>query len=151
MPRQRGSARPTARPAPPRPAAQQTRPATTMAAPPQSRTAPPPAAAAAGQSQSPGLFGQMASTAAGVAVGSTVGHVLGSSLTGMFGGSSSDAAAPAAAAPTNTYGDVTRGDCSADAKSFTGCLEATNNDMNACSYYLDQLKACQAMFKTYQS
>lgn len=29
------------------------------------------------QSSQPGLFGQMASTAAGVAVGSTVGHVLG--------------------------------------------------------------------------
>ncbi|KAF3917277.1 hypothetical protein AA313_de0205183 [Arthrobotrys entomopaga] len=96
----------------------------------------------------------MASTAAGVAVGSTVGHVLGAGLTGMFGGSSSEApAAPtAAAAPTNTntYGDVTQANCSADAKAFTSCLEATNNDMSACNYYLEQLKACQSMFKNYQ-
>ncbi|KAF3912722.1 hypothetical protein ABW21_db0208647 [Orbilia brochopaga] len=157
MARQRGGARPSARPAP-RPAAQQqqTRPASTAAMPAQAQphAAQPPAAAAQGQTQSPGLFGQMASTAAGVAVGSTVGHVLGAGLTGMFGGSSSGteaAQAPtAAAAPTtNTYGDVTRGSCEADAKAFTSCLEATNNDMSACNYYLDQLKACQAMFKQY--
>ncbi|KAK6341935.1 hypothetical protein TWF730_001419 [Orbilia blumenaviensis] len=154
MARQRGGARPAARAAPPRPAVQQqTRPASTMAAPPAQTHAAPPATAAQAPSQSPGLFGQMASTAAGVAVGSTVGHVLGAGITGMFGGSSSDAPAPAAAAPatTNTYGDVTTGNCAADAKAFTSCLEATNNDMNSCSYYLDQLKACQAMFKTYQS
>ncbi|KAF3153987.1 hypothetical protein TWF217_011895 [Orbilia oligospora] len=156
MPRQRGGARPAARPAAPaRPAAQQqTRPASTMAAPPAQTHAAPPATAAQAPSQSPGLFGQMASTAAGVAVGSTVGHVLGAGLTGMFGGSSSDApaaAAPVAPATTNTYGDVTSGNCAADAKAFTSCLEATNNDMNSCSYYLDQLKACQAMFKSYQS
>ena len=35
--------------------------------------------------------------------------------------------------------------CEADAKQFTKCLEATNNDMSACSYYLDALKQCQAM------
>ncbi|EPS36790.1 hypothetical protein H072_9580 [Dactylellina haptotyla CBS 200.50] len=158
MPRQRGGARPTARPAaPPRPAAQQqqTRPASTAAVPAQSHAAAPPAAAAQGQSSSPGLFGQMASTAAGVAVGSTVGHVLGAGLTGMFGGSSSEAAAPStiAAAPANTnvYGDQTQGNCTADAKAFTSCLDATNNDMTACNYYLDQLKACQAMFKNYSS
>ncbi|RVD90159.1 uncharacterized protein DFL_001135 [Arthrobotrys flagrans] len=155
MARQRGGARPAARPAAPprRPAVQQqTRPATTMAAPAQTHAAPP-ATAAQAPSQSPGLFGQMASTAAGVAVGSTVGHVLGAGITGMFGGSSDApaAAAPVAPATTNTYGDVTSGNCAADAKAFTSCLEATNNDMNSCSYYLDQLKACQAMFKSYQS
>ena len=41
--------------------------------------------------QGPGLFGQMASTAAGVAVGSTIGHTLGAGITSMFGGSSSAA------------------------------------------------------------
>ena len=30
----------------------------------------------------PGLFAQMATTAAGVAVGSTVGHVIGAAITG---------------------------------------------------------------------
>mgnify|MGYP001580372299 CR=1 FL=1 len=26
---------------------------------------------------------------------------------------------------------------------FTQCLNATTNDMSACAFYLDQLKACQ--------
>jgi hypothetical protein len=65
MPRQRssgraGPARAPARPTAPAPAApQQQRPAATMAAPPPQAHAPPAAA-----SQGPGLFGQMASTAA---------------------------------------------------------------------------------------
>ena len=58
-------------PAPARPAAPSNVPAR---APP---SQPAPAAAAPQQTAQPGLFGQMASTAAGVAVGSTVGHVLG--------------------------------------------------------------------------
>jgi hypothetical protein len=35
--------------------------------------------------------------------------------------------------------------CEGDAKQFTQCLEQTRGDMNACSYYLEQLKQCQAM------
>ena len=71
MPRQRrgpapsrSSARPTVAPARPAPSAQQqTRPATTAAYPPAQKTAAPPAQAPT-QSNGPGLFGQMASTAA---------------------------------------------------------------------------------------
>lgn len=48
-----------------------------------------------------------------------------------------------AAQQNNTY--ATGISCEADAKQFTKCLEATNNDMNSCSYYLDALKQCQAM------
>lgn len=33
--------------------------------------------------------------------------------------------------------------CDVQSKEFLQCLEKTN-DMNACSYYLEQLKACQA-------
>ncbi|KAF3941481.1 hypothetical protein ABW19_dt0210260 [Dactylella cylindrospora] len=157
MPRQRGGARPAARPAaPPRPAAQQqqTRPASTAAVPATQTHAPPPAIPQT-QSQGPGLFGQMASTAAGVAVGSTVGHVIGSGISGLFGGGSAPteaapAPAPAPVAQTNAYGDRTTLSCEADAKNFTRCLEASNNDMSICGYYLEQLKACQAMAKTYQ-
>ena len=42
------------------------------------------------QQQSPGLFGQMASTAAGVAVGSSIGHMVG----GWFGGRGAEEAYP---------------------------------------------------------
>lgn len=77
MPRQRssgraGPARAPARPTAPAPAApQQQRPAATMAAPPPQAHAPPAAA-----SQGPGLFGQMASTAAYVALFPLCFHIL---------------------------------------------------------------------------
>lgn len=38
--------------------------------------------------------------------------------------------------------------CDAQSKDFLQCLEKTN-DMNACSYYLEQLKACQAAARPY--
>lgn len=68
MPRQRSAPRaaPSRPTVPARSSApgsqQQTRPAATRAAPPATQAAPP--AGAAGASQGPGLFGQMASTAA---------------------------------------------------------------------------------------
>jgi hypothetical protein len=34
--------------------------------------------------------------------------------------------------------------CDENAKAFTRCLDATNNDMSVCQFYLEQLKACQA-------
>lgn len=132
----------------------------TMAAhPPASHAAPPPPAAAAAapaQSQSPGLFSQMAATAGGVAVGSAVGHTIGHAVTGMFGGSSSSDE-PAASAqqqqapPMQSVYDQSSMQtqqgvraCDADARAFTRCLESTNNDMSSCQYYLDMLKQCQA-------
>merc|ERR1719412_1986136 len=48
--------------------------------------------------QQPSMFKQMAATAGGVAVGSAVGHVAGSALTGMFSGGSSNQPAEAGAA-----------------------------------------------------
>jgi len=41
-----------------------------------------PAPVAAPQGRQPGLFGQMAATAGGVAIGSAVGHTIGAALTG---------------------------------------------------------------------
>lgn len=70
MPRQRSVGRAPSRPtaSAPAPKPQQARPAATMAAPPPAAAHPPPQAmppqAAAPVSQGPGLFGQMASTAA---------------------------------------------------------------------------------------
>ncbi|KAH8882679.1 hypothetical protein GQ53DRAFT_700533 [Thozetella sp. PMI_491] len=144
MPRQRSAARPPARPTVPSraPSAptqqQQTRPATTYA--PQQQHAAPPAQAAP-VSQGPGLFGQMASTAAGVAIGSSVGHAIG----GLFsGGSSAPAEAPQAqAAPAqqqNNWGN----NCQGATKQFTQCMDENGGNMNICGWYLDQLKACQA-------
>lgn len=99
----------------------------------------------------------MASTAAGVAVGSAVGHTMAAGVSSMFGGGSSSEAPqqqeqyqqqpyqqqPMAASIQNGAS------CEADAKAFTQCLEATNNDMSACKWYLDALKQCQQMASQY--
>ncbi|PIK44485.1 putative coiled-coil-helix-coiled-coil-helix domain-containing protein 2, mitochondrial [Apostichopus japonicus] len=57
----------------------------TTAVAPTRQTAPAPVPKqpmAMGQPRQPGLMGQMAATAGGVAIGSTVGHVIGSAITG---------------------------------------------------------------------
>ncbi|CAO3651055.1 unnamed protein product [Mucor hiemalis] len=149
------------------PAQQQTRSAHTMptrqAPPPQQQhapvqhQAPPTPAVAQQQPRQPGMFAQMASTAAGVAVGSAVGHTMANGVSSMFGGGGSSEPQqqpqeqyqqqpyqqPMAAATQNGAS------CEADAKAFTQCLEATNNDMSACKWYFDALKQCQAMASQY--
>ncbi|PSK34917.1 Mitochondrial intermembrane space cysteine motif-containing protein MIX17 [Elsinoe australis] len=150
MPRQRGGGssaprRPTAAPAaPPRPAPQQTRPSSTAAHPPAQQQAPP-----AQGSQGPGLFGQMASTAAGVAVGSSIGHAVG----GWFGGGSSAPAEQASQVPAdNTYNSTgmqssqyqAQGACANDVNQFRKCMDDNQGSLTICGWYLDQLKACQA-------
>ncbi|KAG0276446.1 hypothetical protein BGZ95_007529 [Linnemannia exigua] len=147
--------------------AQQTRKASTMPAPPQQMTAPPaqPSAMAHPAPQQPGMFAQMATTAAGVAVGSAVGHTIGAGITSMFSGSGSSESAPEAqqqqqqapqyqqyqqpmysnaAVPASTAAS-----CETDAKAFTKCLETNGNDMSVCQWYLEQLKACQSMSAQY--
>ncbi|KAI0099809.1 hypothetical protein GGR51DRAFT_384793 [Nemania sp. FL0031] len=150
MPRQRSAGRPAAAPArpsvparsAPAPSQQQTRPATTYA-PAQAQAPPAPAPVA---SQGPGLFGQMASTAAGVAVGSSIGHAIG----GLFSGGSS---APAEAAPqqVNTASQNQNGtnNCAGAAESFTKCMDDNSGNMQICNWYLEQLKACQQAAKQY--
>ncbi|ODV90726.1 hypothetical protein CANCADRAFT_110011 [Tortispora caseinolytica NRRL Y-17796] len=124
---------------------------------PRSHPAPPPAPArsAAGtheaQPRQPGLFGQMASTAAGVAVGSTIGHTLGAGITSMFGGSSAEPAEQTYAAQQQQQQQQQQavGACDTDARAFTKCLEENNGNMQICDYYLQQLKACQEAARIY--
>ncbi|MCJ1260012.1 hypothetical protein MMC24_007852 [Lignoscripta atroalba] len=145
--------RPTVAPARPNvtPPQQPTRPAGTLAHPPaSSQQAQKPTQAG----QSPGLFGQMASTAAGVAVGSSIGHAIG----GFFGGGAAPAPAEAqqtdnavasqandAGYQSNSYGR----NCEADAKSFASCMTETNGNLQSCTWYLEQLKACQSAASQY--
>ncbi|KAG9068614.1 hypothetical protein KI688_010890 [Linnemannia hyalina] len=134
----------------------QSRSASTM--PTRQTAAPPPAPvqaqpnpAAMAQPRQPGLFGQMAATAAGVAVGHSVGHA----VTSAFGmGSSSHHEVPAEQQQQQSLQQASYGNhstnllpaasCDENAKAFTRCLDATNNDMSVCQFYLEQLKACQA-------
>lgn len=139
----------------------QTRSASTMAAPAPARAptqqhsaySQPPATAAS-QPRQPGLFAQMASTAAGVAVGSAVGHTLGAGLTGMFSGSGS---APAeqerqqqlATADSQSFNQGQARACDTDARNFTRCLDENNGNFQICEFYLQQLKACQEAARQY--
>ena len=95
------------------------------------------------QSRQPGLFGQMASTAAGVAVGSTVGHVIGGGISNMLFGGSSREAAPAAAPPQQYEQQQQQNFCEPDQRAFMKCLETNSQDITACQYYLDAFKQCQ--------
>ncbi|OKL63439.1 hypothetical protein UA08_01985 [Talaromyces atroroseus] len=149
-------ARPTAAPArPAAPQTQQSQPHSTAAhAPAPVQQAPPMPV----QSQGPGLFGQMASTAAGVAIGSSIGHAIG----GLFSGGSSSApaeaqpAAPAAQpmdnglyASSNSASSWENPACATDVQNFRKCMDDNQGNMSICGWYLDQLKACQAAAKPY--
>jgi len=144
----------------------QTRSASTVAAPRTAAAPPPapvshqtpaaPAAPVAAAPQQPGLFAQMATTAAGVAVGSAVGHTLGAGISSMFGGSSSapaepaqQAVAPAAPAQSTYNSSETGRACEVDARNFTRCLDENNGNMQICDWYLQQLKACQQASSQY--
>jgi len=144
MPRQsrgRSSAAPRSAPA-------QTRSASTATAPagyaPTHAPAPPSAAHAASQAQpkQPGMIAQMAATAGSVAIGSTIGHGISSMLFG--GGGASEAPAPAQSAPAQQQQSIS---CEVQAKDFTKCLEKA--DLPSCTWYLEQLKACQAAAAPY--
>ncbi|ODV96708.1 hypothetical protein PACTADRAFT_48529 [Pachysolen tannophilus NRRL Y-2460] len=158
MPRSSGR-----RPAPARAPARapaQTRSAHTSAAPVQAHPQQPaqhaPAPPVAGQQRQPGMFAQMASTAAGVAVGSTIGHTLGAGITSMFGGSSAAPVEQQDAAPVNYQSGANQATqseqvkaCDVDARNFTRCLDDNDGNFQVCEYYLQQLKACQEAARQY--
>lgn len=142
MPRRGRSASPSPRAAP--------TPRTTLPA----RTAPPPAhvqaAPTPAPSQGPGLMGQMAATAGGVAIGSAVGHTMGHALTGMFSGGGSEAAAApqqqAAAAPAQQYGqsqpNEPNGPCAWEIKQFLQCA-STQSDLTLCAGFNEAIQQCK--------
>ncbi|KAJ7185660.1 hypothetical protein C8R46DRAFT_1061361 [Mycena filopes] len=143
MPRQsRGRSSSSSRAAP-----AQSRSATTAAAPagyaPTRAPAAPAGAAAAGAgtAKPPGMMAQMAATAGSVAIGSTIGHGLSNML---FGSSQPAEQAPPAQQQQQQQQAM---NCEIPAKDFTLCLEKA--DMQSCSYYLEQLKACQAAAAPY--
>ncbi|XP_026501788.1 coiled-coil-helix-coiled-coil-helix domain-containing protein 10, mitochondrial [Vanessa tameamea] len=125
---------------------------------PQRRAAPPPShvpahappstpAPVVAQPQQPSLFGQMAATAGGVAVGSAVGHVAGSALTGMFSGGSSSEPAQQQAAPAPAqanYGQQQQpqGPCAWEIKQFIECAQQ-QHDLSLCEGFNEALRQCK--------
>ncbi|OCB90021.1 hypothetical protein A7U60_g2783 [Sanghuangporus baumii] len=143
MPRQSRS-RPAARPAAPA----QSRSHTTAAAPApgygHSPAAPAPPTAAA-PSREPGMLTQMAANMGSVAAGSVIGHGISRAI---FGGSeAAPAPAPEPAAQAAPVQQTSGISCDVQAKNFTQCLEKA--DLPSCSWYLEQLKACQAAAAPY--
>ncbi|KAH9998601.1 hypothetical protein BJV77DRAFT_979226 [Russula vinacea] len=150
MPRQSRSRPKASRPAP-APASAPSRGAATAAYPtqhappapvPHAQTSAPPQTQA---SSGPGLLGQMAATAGSVAVGSTIGHGISSML---FGGRSESAPVEQhQQAPAQQNTSSFAPNCEIQAKEFSKCIEKA--DLNSCSWYLEQLKACQAAASQY--
>ncbi|XP_045447785.1 coiled-coil-helix-coiled-coil-helix domain-containing protein 2-like [Melitaea cinxia] len=107
-----------------------------------------PAPVAAGQPQQPSLFGQMAATAGGVAVGSAVGHMAGSALTGVFSGGSSNEPAQQEQAQSaqTTYnqvqGQTPQGPCAWEIKQFIECAQQ-QHDLTLCEGFNEALRQCK--------
>merc|ERR1711953_293814 len=125
------------------------------AAPPPRAAAPPPAQVPAhapqsqpmmAQPQQPSMMKQMAMTAGGVAVGSAVGHVAGSAITGMFSGGSQPAAAEAAPAQQQQYANPQQqnqdGPCAWEMKQFIQCAQ-NRGDITLCEGFNQALKECK--------
>jgi len=147
-------------------------PAPARAAPPPAapmqRAPPPPAApvpaqpaqmmqAPAAAPKAPGMFAQIASTAAGVAVGSTIGNVASHAILGG-GGGQQQAAEPAAAAPQQQqayappqqaagYGSPASMEqpCAYEMRQFMECTQ-TQADLSLCQGFNDVLKECKLRF-----
>ncbi|KZO94125.1 hypothetical protein CALVIDRAFT_517652 [Calocera viscosa TUFC12733] len=90
------------------------------------------------------MMAQMAATAGSVAIGSTIGHGLSSML---FGGSSEAAPVEQAQPVPQQQANQMGRSCEIPAKELTRCLEV--GDIQTCTWYLDQLKACQAAAAPY--
>ncbi|EFA08694.2 coiled-coil-helix-coiled-coil-helix domain-containing protein 10, mitochondrial isoform X2 [Tribolium castaneum] len=132
MPRRGRSASPSPRTSVPA----RTQPSAPAPAPAPAQTAP----------QQPGLFGQMAATAGGVAVGSAIGHTIGAGLTGMFGGGGSSEAAPAPqqqqAAPQQSGSAEPTGPCAWEIKQFLQCA-STQSDLTLCQGFNEAIQQCK--------
>merc|ERR1719410_1134148 len=99
--------------------------------------------------QQPSLFKQMAATAGGVAVGSAVGHVAGSAITGMMSGGGGETAAAAPQPPQQNYGQQQaasqdQGPCAWEIKSFVQCAQ-TQPDITLCEGFNEALRQCKQL------
>merc|ERR1712168_1197242 len=111
----------------------------------------PVAAPAAAEPKQPGLMAQMATTAAGVAVGSTIGHVAGAAITNAFSGNSNDKPAETQQAPPPA--PIQRQEspvnaqnpCDFEMKQFVDCAQ-NQSDVSLCQGFNDALKQCRAYY-----
>ncbi|EFO18177.2 HemiAsterlin Resistant family member [Loa loa] len=93
-------------------------------------------------SRGPGLMGQMAATAGGVAIGSAVGHAVGNMLTGGGGHGNSDETAVSGKQQMEQQQQY-RNPCEFEWKQFMECTE-TQNDLSLCQSFNEIFKQCRA-------
>lgn len=93
-----------------------------------------------------GMMANIASTAAGVAIGSVAGHA----ITGMFSGGSSDAAhqdqapaAQAAPAPISSSDQSQSGPCAWEIKQFLQCAQQ-QSDLSLCDGFNEAIRQCKS-------
>ncbi len=85
----------------------------------------------------PGMFQRVAETAAGVAVGSAIGNVFTSAVSGLFGsGSSSD---------PKSSSDKSENACEKDKLNFIRCTE-NENDLAKCEELQKEYKECRIKY-----
>lgn len=130
------------------------RPASTSAAPPRPQSNVPAPAPAAAQpptvivaQRQPGMIANIASTAAGVAIGHTVGSAMTSAL-GIGGGHQPAAAAeqPQEAVAQPQYVNQQQGSapCAFELDQFIRCTQ--QNDLQVCYGFNEALKECRARY-----
>jgi uncharacterized protein HemX len=98
----------------------------------------------------PSLFGQMAATAGGVAVGSAVGHVIGGALTGGFGGGQQQPAQqqqvqPAQQQQQQPQQQYNQNPCFEQFQQFLQCTQ-NSSDLSMCQGFNDALKDCKLRY-----
>lgn len=119
--------------------------------PPPSPMAQAPAASAVAQPRQPGMFAQMATTAAGVAVGSAVGHTIGAAM--MGGGGRSEEPAQVQQQPQQPmYASQQQpqqlgegGPCQWQMKQFLDCAQ-NQQDFTMCQGFNEALRECKASY-----
>lgn len=96
--------------------------------------------------QQPGLMANIASTAAGVAIGHTMGHA----ITGALGMNGRQEAAPVEAQQQgqlnqqqNPYTQGGNQPCKFELDEFLACTQAHSNDLSLCSGFNEVLKECK--------
>ncbi|VDK83722.1 unnamed protein product [Litomosoides sigmodontis] len=94
------------------------------------------------QSRGPGLMGQMAATAGGVAIGSAVGHAVGNMLTGGSGHGNNDEIALAGKQQMEQQQQY-KNPCEFEWKQFIECTE-TQDDLSLCQGFNEIFKQCRA-------
>lgn len=108
--------------------------------------APAPVAPPAAAPKQPGLFAQMATTAAGVAVGSAVGHTIGAAMTGSGGGQQpQQEVAPPPAQIAAQPQQQAYNPCQRELQQFLDCAQG-QSDVSLCAGFNEALRQCKLQY-----